>query len=99
MKDTRPQIGPIHAYLALIPPDEEEKALANIRVLFSYPEGAKVMELLEKAILHYTPPSNAPEGALEDNRAQALLVHDLKWTWNRTAYYDRTSFDAGRANE
>lgn len=89
MKEIRPTAGPINQYLAQIPEAERVRVVKAVQSLSGLPETAILIELLEKSVLHYVVPHAAPEGALEDQRAQSFLILDLLHIWDEGRFYDR----------
>lgn len=78
LKPLLPEPGPVLGYLSRLPAGHREQVIAAATSALNSPDGAILLELLEKALLLRTPPLLADVRALDLLNAQRFIFHDLK---------------------
>jgi hypothetical protein len=78
LKPLLPEPGPILGYLSRLPIGQREQTMAAVASVLNAPDGAILLDLLEKALLLRTPPLLTDVRALDLLNAQRFIFHDLK---------------------
>jgi hypothetical protein len=87
VKPLRPDSGPLIGYLREIDQTEAQQVRETIRALLNTPDGAILMELLEKSLTLRVVPLIADPRAYEYLNAQRFIATDLQQIVSETDAY------------
>lgn len=91
-------VGPVTEYLRNLlieDPAEHDRAVQAVRALLNMPEGAMLLELLEKAVLYRSLPAGVLDGALREHNGQATLTLEITELKHAILAKERTGTERG----
>lgn len=94
MKPLQPDAGPVLRYLQCLPQKERAQVQAAVRSLLQQPDGAILLELLQKSVIERTVPITGDQRALDALNAQRFIVSDLKRLTDEHSYLTTEPKDA-----